>query len=255
MILVGDSLAMCSLGYSSTTDIGLDEFKYHVKSVCRAQGSAFIVVDMPFGSFESSLEKGIETAISLMKLSSKVGAVKLEVGSSQSQGKLTDYSLRLAEELCTRGIPVMGHVGLTPQRVHALSGYKVQGNKSSADSLAIFETAQELQRIGCFSIVLECVPHKISQYITSHLKVPTIGIGAGNGTSGQVLVQSDMLGMLSGQVPKFVHKYGNFHKSSVEHIRDYIKDVTERRFPDNSIEGFKVKDEVWVDFIERVEEA
>lgn len=253
MILVGDSLAMCSLGYDSTTDMPLDEFQYHVKSVCRANFQAFLVVDMPFGSFESSIEKGVETAISMMKISSKVGAVKLEVGNYNDGHGTQDYSLRLAAELCSRGIPLVGHIGLTPQRAHSLGGFKVQGSKSAADAIAIYKTAKELQRIGCFSLLLECIPQRISEYITQSLQIPTIGIGAGNRTSGQVIVQSDMLGMLPRKAPKFVHKYADLHGNSVQAMKGYVNDVSNRTFPETDSHTFKVKDEVWEEFIANVE--
>ncbi|SCU84770.1 LADA_0D03686g1_1 [Lachancea dasiensis] len=252
MILVGDSLATNALGYESTTQIGLEEFQYHVQSVCRAQGAAFIMADMPFGTFESSIEKGVETAIALMKSSPKVGGVKLEVGSTSGALREQDYSLKLAAALCSRGIPVMGHVGLTPQRAHALSGFKVQGSKSAKDAAAIYQTAHELQDLGCFGILLECVPHKVSKHITESLSVPTIGIGAGNGVSGQVLVQSDLLGMNLGKIPKLAQKYGDLHEQSVGFIQQYLEDVASQRFPDNDRNGFKIKDDVWGDFLDLV---
>ncbi|KAM3162968.1 3-methyl-2-oxobutanoate hydroxymethyltransferase [Lachancea thermotolerans] len=253
MILVGDSLAMCALGYESTTEISLEEFCFHVQAVSRSPGDAFIVVDMPFGSFESSIEKGVETAISLMKCSPKVGALKLEVGSHSLSTHNSDYSLKLAAELCSRGIPVMGHVGLTPQRVHSLGGYKVQGSRSAQDAAAIFETARQLKKLGCFSILVECVPHKVSQHITETLDIPTIGIGAGSGTSGQVLVQSDILGMLPGRVPKLAQKYTDLHAQSVDALKHYVADVTLHKFPDNDKNGFKIKEDVWREFLEIVE--
>ncbi|CUS23941.1 LAQU0S12e03488g1_1 [Lachancea quebecensis] len=253
VILVGDSLAMCALGYESTTEISLEEFRFHVQSVCRSPGEAFIVVDIPFGSFESSIEKGVETAISLMRCSPKVGALKLEVGSHKPGAYNPDYSLKLAAELCSRGIPVMGHIGLTPQRVHSLGGYKVQGNRSAQQAAAIFETARELQKLGCFSLLVECVPHKVSQYITETLNIPTIGIGAGSGTSGQVLVQSDILGMLPGRIPKLAQKYTDLHTQSVDALKHYVSDVTMHKFPENDKNGFKIKEDVWREFLEIVE--
>ncbi|AMD19650.1 HCL501Wp [Eremothecium sinecaudum] len=247
IILVGDSLSMCSLGYASTTDLPLDEFQYHVKSICRAEGTSFIVADMPYGSFESSIEKGISTAVSLMKCSSRVNAVKLEVGSQKN-----DYALELASELCRRGIPVMGHIGLTPQRVHAMGGYKVQGSKSISDVMAIYLRAKELQDVGCFSLVLECVPHQIAKNITSKLHIPTIGIGAGPNTSGQVLVMSDLLGMTSGKVPKFVNKYSNIGELAVSGIANYIEEVNTASFPKIGQHTFTVNSEVLQEFIKEL---
>ncbi|SCU87915.1 LAFA_0E09582g1_1 [Lachancea sp. 'fantastica'] len=251
-VLVGDSLATSALGYDSTNQIGLDEFRYHVQAVCRAPGPAFVLVDMPFGSFESSIQQGIETAIGFMKSSVRVGAVKIEVGSPVGASQKDDYSLQLAAELCSRGIPVIGHIGLTPQRAHSLSGFKVQGSKSAKEAVAIYHTAQQLQNIGCFSVLLECVPHKVSSYITQKLSVPTIGIGAGLGVSGQVLVQSDILGMTPQAVPKLAHKYGDLNSESISSIKHYVDDVTNHQFPDNSRNGFKIKDEIWAEFLERV---
>ncbi|CEP61870.1 3-methyl-2-oxobutanoate hydroxymethyltransferase LALA0_S04e02564g [Lachancea lanzarotensis] len=254
VVLVGDSLATCALGYDSTNQIGLEEFRYHVQAVCRAPGPAFVLVDMPFGSFESSIQQGIETAIAFMKSSARVGGVKIEVGSPVGQGESQkqDYSLQLAAELCSRGIPVMGHVGLTPQRAHFLSGFKVQGSKSAKDAAAIYHTAQQLQDIGCFSVLLECVPHKVSSYITQRLSVPTIGIGAGLGVNGQVLVQSDILGMTPHAVPKLAHKYGDLNSESIGLIKRYANDVSEQKFPDNNKNGFKIKDDIWAEFLEHV---
>ncbi|SCU94736.1 LANO_0E07910g1_1 [Lachancea nothofagi CBS 11611] len=252
VILVGDSLAMCALGYESTTEIGLDEFRYHVQAVCRSRGPAFVMVDMPFGTFESSIEKGVETAISLMKCSPRVGGVKIEVGTPQGDSCEQDYSLKLATELCSRGIPVMGHIGLTPQRMHALSGFKVQGSKSAKDAVGIYRTAQNLQDAGCFSVLLECVPHKVSNFIAEKLHIPTIGIGAGAGVSGQVLVQSDVLGMMPGKVPKLAQKFGDLHAQSVGMIQQYTNDVTAQSFPNNDKNGFKIKEDIWYEFLERL---
>ncbi|CCD24235.1 3-methyl-2-oxobutanoate hydroxymethyltransferase NDAI_0C05760 [Naumovozyma dairenensis CBS 421] len=241
MILVGDSLAMTSLGYASTTDLPFDEFKYHVKSVCRVPGPSLIVVDMPFGSFESSIPFGISNAIELMKLDSNVTSLKVEVGLHTKD----KYTPKLIGELCARGIPVMGHIGLTPQRAHSLGGFKVQGNKSVEETRELLETAKLLQDLGCWSILMECVPHKVATLITSKLDVPTIGIGAGNGTNGQVLVISDMLGMQGKSVPKFVKKYSNLNEIAINGIANYTKEVMEKSFPETASHTFKIKDELW----------
>lgn len=245
MILVGDSLAMTTLGYRSTTDLSFEEFKYHVKSVCRAEGPSLIIADMPFGSFEASHEQGISSALELMKLSSNVTSVKFEVG-SHTRDK---YTIQLIQELCSRGIPVMAHIGLTPQKSHSLGGFKVQGNKSYLQIQDLLETAQILQQAGCWSIVLECVPHKVASYITSNINIPTIGIGAGNSTNGQVLVLSDLLGMQSQFVPKFVKQYSNQNEYSIDSISKYIEDVESRKFPSTEKHTFKIKEEIWNDFL------
>ncbi|CDO95184.1 unnamed protein product [Kluyveromyces dobzhanskii CBS 2104] len=247
MILVGDSVAMCSLGYESTTQLSLAEFQYHVGAVCRASGSAFVVADMPFGSFEKSIPDGIDNAFQLMHLNPRVQAVKVECGLSED-----DYSLEYIRELLRRGIQVVGHIGLTPQRVHSLGGYRVQGNKQSSDAVALYNVSQTLQRLGCFSIVLECIPHKISSVITDKLHIPTIGIGAGPGTSGQVLVQSDILGMLPVHKPKFVKAYADLRTSAVSALSQYVQEVHAKSFPQTGQHTFKVNDEVYDDFISHI---
>lgn len=241
MILVGDSLAMTTLGYSSTTDLPIEEFKYHVKSVCRSNGSALVVVDMPFGSFESSIEYAISNAIDLMKISHKIASLKIEVGPHSKDS----YTIGLVKHLCSRGFPIVGHIGLTPQKFHSLGGYKVQGNKTLQDAKEVCETAQMLQDAGCWALLLECVPYKISEHITSRLSIPTIGIGAGCGTSGQVLVISDLLGMKSGFLPKFVKQYTCLQEESIQALRKYNDDVRNGYFPNQKLHAFKIKDELW----------
>lgn len=248
MLLVGDSLAMTSLGYDSTTDLPFDEFKYHVKSVARAPGPSLIVADMPFGTFEQSHEYGIANAIDLMKLSSRVTSVKVEVGPHTKD----KYTLDFVRKLCERGIPVMAHIGLTPQRANSLGGFKVQGNKSSTEIVELYETAQLLQRAGCWSSVIECIPQKAATFITENIEIPTIGIGAGNGTSGQVLVIADMLGMQNGKVPKFVKKYGEIDDAVNDSLERYVEEVESRSFPSTADHTFKIKDSIWNEFIERV---
>ncbi|AET40928.1 3-methyl-2-oxobutanoate hydroxymethyltransferase Ecym_7075 [Eremothecium cymbalariae DBVPG len=247
IILVGDSLAMSTLGHESTTDLEFEEFRYHLKSVCKAEGSAFIVSDVPYGSFESSIEKGIQAVIDIMKTSSRIGAVKLEVGSHED-----DYGLELAKEICRRGIPLVGHVGLTPQRVHNMGGFKVQGSKSVKQALAVYQRAKDLQDAGCFSLVLECVPHQIAKVITEKLSIPTIGIGAGPGTSGQVLVVSDVLGMLPGRIPKFVNAYSNMNEIALSAIEKYINEMNTSTFPKIGDHTFSVKDELLEKFLKGI---
>ncbi|CCF59846.1 hypothetical protein KAFR_0I00650 [Kazachstania africana CBS 2517] len=249
MILVGDSLAMTSLGYDSTTDLPFDEFKYHVKSVCRTRGPSLIVVDMPFGSFEQSLEFGISNAVELMKLSSGVTSLKIEMGTYAKD----KYTFQLIKELCSRGIPVMPHIGLTPQRAHSLSGFKVQASKDATAIRDLYETALKLQELGCWSCLLECVPHKVASFITSKLRIPTIGIGAGGGTSGQVLVVADMLDMQNNRVPRFVKKYNSLENIAVESLKKYNEDVTTNTFPETDLHAFKVKEDVWQDFVSQIE--
>lgn len=250
MLLVGDSLSMTSLGYESTTDLPFEEFKYHLRSVCRARGPALVVADMPYGSFEASMEQGISNSIEIMKLSSRVTSLKFEVGLHTKD----QYTLNLVRELCSRGIPVVGHIGLTPQKVHSLGGYKVQGNKSLNEMIELQETAMMLQKAGCWSLVLECVPQKLAQYLTSQLSIPTIGIGAGSGTSGQVLVISDLLGMQGSTVPKFVKQYANLHQEAVRAIKSYNAEVQEKTFPNQDLHTFKIKESLWKNFMEEIED-
>lgn len=180
-----------------------------------------------------------------MKLHSKVTSIKVEVGSYTKD----KYAMKFIQELCSRGIPVMAHIGLTPQKVHSLGGYKVQGNKSLLQMQELFETAKQLQKIGCWSIVIECVPHKMAQFITSKLSIPTIGIGAGNGTSGQVLVISDLLGMQGESVPKFVKQTVNMRDIATKGLKEYITSVEDRTFPEKDFHTFKVKDDLWNEFL------
>ena len=252
MLLVGDSLSMTSLGYPSTIELPFDEFKYHVRSVARASaattGTALIVVDMPFGTFEAGMETGLANAIELMKLSSSVTSVKVEVGPHSKD----TYTLDFIRMLSSRGIPVMGHIGLTPQRANSLGGFKVQANKNAQDIVELFETAKKLQEAGCWSYVIECVPHKVASYITSHLSIPSIGIGAGNGTSGQVLVISDLLGMQGPNVPKFVKQYANISELAQQSLEAYNRDVLDGSFPQEPTHTFKIKDDTWNEFLDIV---
>lgn len=251
LLLIGDSLAMTSLGYSSTTELPLDEFKYHVKSVCRNQdGPALVVCDMPFGSFEAGISQGISNAIDLMKLSPRVTSLKVEVGPlAQDQ-----YTVEFVKQLCSRGFPVMAHIGLTPQRANSLGGFKVQGNKDPMNAVELYKTAKKLQEIGCWSTVLEAVPHKVATYITQRLSIPTIGIGAGDGTSGQVLVLSDMLGLQPTEhLPKFVKKYDSIVDQVNTSLEQYKNDVEARKFPETGVHTFKIKDDVYDEFVQIIE--
>ncbi|CCE61207.1 hypothetical protein TPHA_0A01230 [Tetrapisispora phaffii CBS 4417] len=245
MLLIGDSMAMTTLGYASTTELPFEEFKYHVKSVCRANGSSLIVADLPFGSFEASHEQAINNAIEIMKLTSKVTSVKIESGTLKND----EYTIELIGKLCSRGIPVIGHIGLTPQRSNTLGGFKVQANKSIEDMQDLVNTAVALEKAGCWSLLLECIPAHLAGHITKTVNIPTIGIGAGNQTSGQVLVVSDILGMQDGRVPKFVNKYTNLNETAIGSIFKYISDVESKVFPDAQKHSFSVKDHLWEQFI------
>ncbi|KAF9088313.1 hypothetical protein BGX29_007336 [Mortierella sp. GBA35] len=219
MTLVGDSLAMVALGYSSTSEITLDEMLHHCRAVARGTRSSFLVADMPFGSYETSPEQAINTAVRLMK-EGKAEAVKLEGGK-----EMAPTIARLTQV----GIPVLGHIGLTPQRQASLGGFKVQG-KTAAKAKGIIEDALALQEAGCYGVVLEAVPEAVATHVTNVLSIPTIGIGAGAGCSGQVLVQQDMLG-LYGRVPKFCKTYRNLADEIVGALKEYSADVKSGAFP------------------------
>lgn len=242
--LVGDSLAMTTLGLQDTNELTLDEFLYHVKSVERGNKESFLVADLPFGSFEKSVEQAVDTSIRLVK-EGKVQAVKVEGGNEEILPTIT--------KLVAIGIPVMGHVGLTPQRHNSFGGFKLQGN-SVETSLKIYNECLALQKAGVFSIVLECIPNKLSEFITSKLKVPTIGIGAGPSTSGQVLVVADLLGMCEPEShkAKFVKQYSNVFDQGVRGMEEYKREVEERTFPEGAKHGYKMNKEVWEKFSERV---
>ncbi|GMM48737.1 3-methyl-2-oxobutanoate hydroxymethyltransferase [Pichia kluyveri] len=236
-ILVGDSLAMVAKGHPSTLELEFDDFYYSTKSVIRSINEKFLIVDLPFGSFESSINQCIDSAIKLMKLG-KIGSIKLE-GSYE----LTDR----IKTLNNFGIPVTGHIGLQPQKFNLTGGFKAQG-RNSIQALEIFKQALHLQEIGCKLIVLECIPEKLSHYITENLNIPTIGIGAGNKTSGQVLVMSDALGMLDNKLPKFVNPYLNIHNLSIDALNNFGNDVKNLNFPVSSTHTYPMNDEEFEKF-------
>lgn len=237
VILVGDSLAMVAKGHASTLELEFEDFYYSTKSVVRSVNSKFLIADLPFGSFETSTEKCLESAIKLMKLG-KIGSIKVE-GSYE----MTDRIKALSDF----GIPVTGHIGLQPQRFNAYGGYKAQGRNSS-DALDIFKQALHLQRIGCKLLVLECIPERLSEYITDHLDIPTIGIGAGNKTSGQVLVMADALGMNDNRLAKFVKPYLNFHSLATQSLEHYSNDVKSKVFPESKTHTYKMDDSEFSEF-------
>ncbi|KAG5756643.1 hypothetical protein H9Q69_001994 [Fusarium xylarioides] len=222
IILVGDSLAMVALGMEDTSEIILEEMLLHCRSVARATKSAFTVGDLPMGTYEISPDQALATAIRFIK-EGRVQGVKLEGGKEMAP---------TIKKITTAGIPVLGHIGLTPQRQNALGGFRVQG-KTSSGAMSILEDALALQEAGCFAMVVEAVPAEVAALITEKLSVPTIGIGAGNGTSGQVLVQVDMIGNFPpGRfLPKFVKKYGDVWGESLRAIEAYRDEVKSRQYP------------------------
>ncbi|KAA6413222.1 MAG: ketopantoate hydroxymethyltransferase [Lasallia pustulata] len=222
MILVGDSLAMVALGMEDTSEVVLEEMILHCRSVSRATKAAFTVGDLPMGSYEIAPEQGLETAIRVIK-EGRVQGIKLEGG--------VEFAPTIAR-ITRAGIPVVGHVGLTPQRQNALGGFRVQG-KTTAGALQVLQDALAVQEAGCFAVVVEAVPAEVASFVTKKLRIPTIGIGAGNGCSGQVLVQVDMSGNFPpGRfLPKFVKKYGDVWGESMRAIEAYKTEVKSRAYP------------------------
>jgi len=217
-ILVGDSVAMVIYGKDSTLDITTEQIAEHVKAVKLGAPSKFIVGDLPFLSYR----KGLKTTMDNVEILMKAGAsaVKLEGANG---------NLEAIKHITESGVPVMGHLGLTPQMVHKMGGYKVQG-KSNEDAEKLKAQALELQKAGCFSIVLECIPTELAEEITNSLTIPTIGIGAGPVTDGQVLVMQDMLGCYE-KNPKFVKKFNSLNESLKDNFNNYNKSVKDISFP------------------------
>ena len=235
MILVGDSLGNVVLGYNSTVPVTMDEMIHHTKAVMRgAQGSATMVVgDMPFMSYQASVVDGMYNAARFLK-ETGCAAVKLEGGAEVCE---------LVQKLTQAGIPVVGHIGLTPQSVNQLGGFKVQG-KSAEAAQKLLDDARALEQAGAFAIVLECVPEALAAKVTESLKTAaTIGIGAGKYCDGQVLVCNDLLGYTDGFCPKFVKRYADLHSEMTAAFKAYAADVKSRSFP-AAEHTFKIDDEV-----------
>ncbi len=219
ILLVGDSLANVVLGLESTKEVGMTEMLHHTGAVARATQNALVVGDMPYCAYQSHPQAAADNARQFIAAGCK--AVKIEWFES---------CLQVAKNIIEAGIPVMGHVGLTPQTAPAM---KVQG-KDEASAKAILEQAKKLEAIGCFSIVLECIPMELAQIITRELKIPTIGIGAGPHCDGQVLVSHDLLGLVTRHSPKFTKKYIDLGPLIVEAFKQYKDDVQNGRFPDSA---------------------
>src|SRR6266576_1877446 len=220
ILLVGDSLGMVMLGYPTTLPVTVDEMVHHAKAVARGARQALLVGDMPFMSYHTSVEQAITTAGRFMQ-EGGMHAVKLEGG-----GRVVEITRRLAD----MGIPVMGHLGLTPQFVHQMGGFKVQG-KTEAQAERILADAKALEEAGAFSLVLEGVPSILAGRVTSSVHIPTIGIGAGPACDGQVLVFHDFVGLTTGKAPKFVKRYANLADEIARAAAAYIEDVRAGKFP------------------------
>ena len=232
MILVGDSVGNVMLGYSSTIPVTMDAMIHHTQAVVRGTKYALVVGDMPFMSYQASEAEGLMNAGRFLK-EGGCAAIKLEGGSEVCP---------LVKKMVTAGIPVMGHIGLTPQSVNQFGGFKVQG-KDVAAAQKLLDDAKALEAAGAFSIVLECVPAALAAKVSEVISIPTIGIGAGNGCDGQVLVCNDLLGVSNGFTPKFVKKYRDLHQEIVGAVSEYISDVRDRSFPAPE-HTFKIDDEV-----------
>ena len=231
-ILVGDSLGNVILGYEDTISVTMEDMIHHGAAVARGTKNALVVIDMPFMSYQTSVYDALVNAGRLMK-EGRAGAVKLEGGKNICPQ---------IEAITKAGIPVMGHLGLTPQAINAFGGFKVQGKTEEAAE-QLLEDALAVEKAGAFALVLECVPRKLADIITEKLTIPTIGIGAGNGCDGQILVYQDLLGMFSDFTPKFVKKYANVGEIMKDAFSAYIEDVKQGAFPEKKHE-YDIADEV-----------
>lgn len=220
LILVGDSLGMVLQGHANTLRVTLDEMVYHTSLVSRAEPLALVVSDLPYGSFHSGIERSVENACRCVK-EGGAEAVKLEGGRKR---------FRVIEAILDAEVPVLAHLGLTPQSVHALGGFKVQG-KLPEKAREIYQDAMDLEKLGVFAVVLESVPQELARRISADLRIPTIGIGAGSGCDGQILVFHDLVGFTDLYLPKFVRKYADTRSLWLDALQRYVRDVQEGSFP------------------------
>lgn len=231
-ILVGDSLGMVCLGYENTLSVTMEDMLHHTKAVVRGTSNALVVGDMPFMSYQTSIYDAVYNAGRFIK-ETGAHAIKLEGGAAVEKE---------VKAIVKAQIPVMGHIGLTPQSVNMFGGFKVQG-KNEKVARKLIEDAKILEDAGAFSIVLECIPEKLSKIISESISIPTIGIGAGKYCDGQILVYQDMLSMFSDFTPKFVKSFGNIGKSIKNGVSQYIEEVKESKFPEEK-HTFKIDDDV-----------
>ena len=241
IILVGDSLAMVVLGYENTVPVTMDEMILHCQAVARGAKHPLLVGDMPFMSYEVTIQEAVRNAGRFLK-EGKMDVVKLEGGQDRAE---------VTRAIVKAGIPVMGHIGLTPQTISKLGGFKTQG-KSVESAVKLVEDALALEAAGCFSIVLEAIPDRLATLITQKVKIPTIGIGAGAGTDGQVLVLHDMLGLFDRFTPKFVKKYANLSEIGVKALQQYVEEVEKSIFPGPE-HVFTIKDDVYQALLQEVD--
>lgn len=231
-ILVGDSLAMVALGHQTTHAVTMDEMIHHTRAVTRGTQNAFVVADLPFMSYQVDVIQAITNAGRFVK-EAQAHAVKLEGA--------TKLNLEVIERLVAMGIPVCGHLGFTPQSIHALGGNRVQG-RNAEEAERLIEESHALEDVGCFSLVLEMVPATVASLISKELKIPTIGIGAGAGCDGQILVTDDLLGKYTDFLPRFVRRYANLSEVCTQAIEHYSEDVRSGAFPDAS-ESFQLSED------------
>lgn len=229
-ILVGDSLAMVALGHENTYNITLEEMLIFVRAVARGAKKTFIVGDMPFMSYNLSVEQGLKNASEMIKAGAN--AVKLE--------GCSEHILELTRRCVECGIPVLAHLGLTPQLLNTIGGYKIQAKTAETTEL-ILESAKKLQQAGAFAVVLELLPAESAEYITNKLDIPTIGIGAGAGCDGQIVVTDDIMGKFTDFAPKFVKRFANLHDAVLEGVRRYSKEVKDGEFPSKK-ESFELSE-------------
>jgi 3-methyl-2-oxobutanoate hydroxymethyltransferase len=231
IILVGDSVANVVLGLDSTTKVGMSEMIHHAKAVTRAVKHALVIGDMPYESYQLNPEDSVKNARRFIE----------EAGCDTVKLEWFNQCLEVTAKIIKAGIAVMGHIGLTPQTADKLGGFKVQGKDAEA-AQRLIRQALDLEKLGCFSIVLECVPDKIAEMITKKLKIPTIGIGAGINCDGQVLVTHDLLGLFERFTPKFVKKYVNLSTLISEALENYKNEVIQGKFP-GKVHTFTIKEE------------
>ena len=232
MILVGDSLGNVMLGYENTIAVTVDDMIHHGKAVCRGANEAFVVIDMPFMSYQTSVSDAVFNAGRIMK-ETNCQAVKLEGG--------VEYADRI-KAIVQAGIPVVAHIGLTPQSVNTFGGYKVQG-RTVETAQKLIDDAKAVTEAGAFAITLECVPEALAKIVTEKVSAVTIGIGAGRYCDGQVLVYQDMLGYTDGFAPKFVKKYADLHGIMLDAFKQYKEDCAQRSFPAEA-QTFNIDEEV-----------
>ena len=241
-ILVGDSLGMVMLGYENTLPVTMEEMLHHCRAVSRGASRPLLIGDMPFMSYQVSTPEAVRNAGRFLQ-EAGMDAVKLEGGEER---------LDAVKAIIDCGIPVLGHLGLTPQSVHQLGGFKTQGTNAEA-ARKLLADAKLLDQAGCFGIVLESVPDRVAEYVSSQISIPTIGIGAGVGCDGQVLVTHDLLGLFDKFTPKFVKQYALLHKEIDSALRAYQQEVVSREFP-QAEHSFTIPDEEWELFLDQLSE-